>query len=520
MAITFLGITTICRAEVVLTRGVLPGVQVVLIVPQDGLNLQPGELVIDDETGGVLVLPDALPLQMSMRKVKLDGGYVWALEILDHRWRWDGPTVGGEWNKRLPDGSVDELTKKTPQELATLCLDALNESGYSVAGLPTNVYPYCDWRQHPSARLCLQEICDATACYVCGGEFAAVTIYAAGTGPDMPTVPGNTIIHSALSMVRPAPASYRVIGGPKRYCTKLKLDPFGFESDNSVTGIENLSYRPSAGWGSELPGDFGGLSAANQVLAKKGVWRVYEIAGQEDGSLDVPGSNVLVDAVAQYLPLLPAQVDSDSYTDDSKFPLPPKVTGTFYNYGDVPVDEAADTEWLGGFDLDLARGRVTFPVPVFKMGASQVPEAPTLKLLTSYHVRDAAGDEEGSLEHLDYIGAGSGYGGPLFIRRPELFDARQESTDYTHGTDEAILYIALFQAAYADNDLQDQTYAGIPAGSLSGLVAQIAVMGSYLGDEGFTTRICRLEELAPLSPSEIERKRKLITQRIAEERGL
>lgn len=520
MAITFPGITTICRAEAVLTRGVLPGVHVVLIVPQDDMELEPGTLVIDDGIGGVLNLPDALALRMSMRKVKLDGGYVWALEVLDHRWRWDGPTVGGEWNKRLPDGSVDEATKKTPQELATLCLDALGESGYSVAGMPTNVYPYCDWRQHPSARLCLQEICDATACYVCGGEFAAVTIYAAGTGPDMPTVPGNTIIHPTMTMVRPAPANFTVIGGPKRYCTKLKLDPFGFESDNSVTGIDNLSYKPASGWGAELPGVFEGLSAANQVLAKKGVWIVYEIAGQSDGSLDVPGSDVSVDAVSQYLPLLPAQVDTDSYTDDSKFPLPPKVLGTFYNYGDVPVDEAADTEWLGGFDLDLERGRVTFPVPIFSLGSDQVPTTPTLNLLTSYRVRDAAGDDEGSWEHLSVDGPGSGTGATLFIRRPELFDARQESTDYTHGTDEANLYLALFQAAYADNDLNDQTYAGIPAGSLSGFVAQITVMGSCLGDEGFTTRICRLEELAPLSPSEIERKRKLISQRIAEERGL
>jgi hypothetical protein len=326
VAATFPGIDSIARAEVVLVRGTLPGVHVVLIVPQDGLALEPGTLTITDGIGGTLVLPDCLVLQMSMRKVKLNGGWHWALEVLDHRWRWEGPVVGGEWNKRLPDGSVDEVTKKNPQELATLCLDALGESGYSVSGMPTNVYPYCDWRSHPSARVALQEVCDAVACEVTGGEFAAVTVYPLGSGPDMPS---GTIMHQSVTMERPAPANYKLVGGPKRYCTKLKLNPFGFESDDSVTGIDSLSYKPASGWGVELPGVFSGLSSSNQILAKKGVWIVYEIAGQADGSLEVPGSDVAINDVSQYLPLLPEQIDADSYTDDLQFPLPAKVTGTF-----------------------------------------------------------------------------------------------------------------------------------------------------------------------------------------------
>lgn len=517
MAITFTNLSGIYRAEVVLTRGTLPGVQVLLVNPQDGLDLEPGTLTLTDGNGGTLTLTDCLPLRMSMRKVKLSGGWMWALEVLDHRWRWWGPTVGGEWNKRLSDGSVAETTKKTPAELADLCLAAISESG-DTSNMPDNVYPYCDWRANPQAAIALQEVCDAVACEVCGGEFAAPVIYPAGSGPDLPS--GGTPAHASLTMVRPAPANFKVIGGPKRYCTQLKLNPFGFESDHAVTGIDNLTYKPASGWGVELPGVFAGLSDANSILAQKGVWVVYEIAGQSDGSLEVPGSAVIVDSVSQYLPLLGSQVKTDSYTDDSKFALPPVVSGAFYNYGDVPTDEAADTEWLGGFDLDLERGRVTFPVPMFAMGSSQVPEHPTLNLLTSYCVRDAAGDGEGSLEHLEVEGAGTGNGPTLFIRRPELFDARQEGTDYTSGTDEANLYIDIFQTKYADNDLDDQLYVGIPAGQLSGLVAQIAVMFSYLGDEGCTTRICRLEELAPLSPSEIERKRKLIVARIREERGL
>lgn len=511
---TFPGITAIVRAEVVLTRGILPGVHVVRIGPQDGLDLEPGELVVEDGIGGVLNLPDCLVLSHSMRQVELRGGWVWELEVLDHRWRWPQGSVGGEWNRRLPDGSVDPLYQKTPAELATMCLDGMGESGYDVSHMPATVYPYCNWNDNPSADLSLKALCDAVACEICGGEFEAVTIWPAGQGPDLPS--GGVPMHQETVMVRPAPGEIIVAGGRKRYATQLKLRAFGIDTDETVALLDNLSYRPASGWGVELPGVFAGLSATPQQFAKLSVWVIYQVTGQSDGSLAVPTSAVTVESVLQY-ELLDVQIARDDFGDGSQFALPAVVSGAWYNYGDVPTDEAANTLYLGTFDLDLPRQRVTFPLPIFSMGSDQTPQEPTLKLLTSYYVRDA---ETGQFESLEVTQSGPGVGAALVIIRPELFDSYDQGTSHSFGTSEANQYLTLFQAKYADNELQDQLYAGIPTAELSGIVAQITVMGSAIGDEGFTARICRLEELAPLAPSQIERKRKEIVRMIQEERGL
>lgn len=514
MGLSFSGINAIVRAEVMLTRGILPGVHVVRISPQDGLNLSPATLQIADGIGGVLNLPDCLALSHSMRKVELSGGWVWELEVLDHRWRWAQGSVGGEWNRRLPDGSVDPLYQKTPAQLATMCLDAMGESGYDVGHMPSNVYPYSDWRDNPSADLMLKALCDAVACEICGGEFQAVTIWPAGSGPDLPSA--GVPMHEQVVMVRPAPGEIIIVGGYKRYATKLKLRAVGIETDETVALLDNLSYRPSAGWGVELPGVFAGLPAANQPFAKLSVWRIYQVVGQSDGSLAVPTSSVTINTVSQYH-LLDVQIARDDFGDGSQFALPATVSGSWYNYGDVPSDEASDTPYLGTFELDLPRQRVTFPLPIYSLASDQTPQEPTLKLLTSYYASD---EDTGQYEALEVTQSGPGVGPALVVIRPELFDSYDQGTSHNFGTTEANAYLTLFQAKYADNDLQDQLYAGIPAVELSGIVAQITVTGSALGDEGFTTRVCRLEELAPLGHSQIERKRKEIVRMIQEERGL
>jgi hypothetical protein len=508
VAVTFPGLSNIFRAEGVFTRGTLPNSIVVLCAPQDSLRLGYGELTFNDGAGGSFTLPNCLPVLSTLKRISLTGplasvigAWAWSLVMLDHRWRWSRVTISGEFNRRNADGSVEESTRATPGAIATLIFEELGEAAYDVSRMPANVYPYVNWRE-TACDLALAELCHACVCEVCGGEFAQPVIYPSGTGSDMPA--GGTALHTAGRTVRPVPSNIGVVGGATKAAARLTLQAVGLESDDSIELIDNLSYKPTGGWGSELPGVFGGITnTTNLKLAQKTIWRWYRVQN------------------ASRYQFLNEQVGRDEDQDGADHTLPAQVFGSFYDYSDVPVDTSSGTEWLGGFEFDTDRGIVIFPLPVFAMGSSQVPQPATLQLLAAYYAVGPTNELE-SLQVSQSLSASGGIldGSTYLHRRPELFDCNDQGFQHTFGTTEANNYLTLLAQKFADNQLDDRAYAGIPSVSLSGLVAQVTVLGSAFGDEGFQTRVCRVEEMNPYGPSEQERRRQSIVRLLADERGL
>lgn len=509
-SLTFPGLASILRGQIIVTRGITPSAAVLLCVPEDGVELAPGDLTFT--CNGSVTFPDCLPLTNTMRKVKLGGGWAWAMVILDHRWRWASGSISGEYNRRLPNGSIDPDTQMTPGELADLCLEEMGETGYDTSEMPSSVYPYVNWNNLVPA-LALKQVCEAVACEVCGGEIASVFIQPLGTGQDLPA--GGNPLHPPATMTRPnQPTRIVLYGGNNVYCSQLKLAAVGPESDGTTKRINDLSYKPSGGWGSELPGVFGGLSTSNQILAQGGVWRWYDVIGQSDGSLAVPGSNTAVSSIDQYV-FLDTRLDQDTDLSSVKRPLSPKVTGTFWDYADLPTDTAANTYYSGPFQWDVARGRVIFPLPIFSFSSAQQPQEPTLNFIASYHVKDFDGNPE-RLVRVRQIG---GAGGDFIIRRPELFDTVNQGTAAGVGSAEAEETLDLWEQAFNEDVLADVSYAGLIDVLPSGIIAQVTITGSSIGDEGWTTRVCRLEEMNPEAPSEKERKRRELLALLAEELG-
>jgi hypothetical protein len=165
--ISYPGLQTFTKAEYVLSQGISPG-KCTIELPQelvDGLEAT-GDLTITyaDQT---ITLPNCL--LDSAHIDQGEKGYIARVTILDRRWQWKFGYISGHYNIRMPGGAnanegfnssgsngggnnkIRAGTEQAPQDLATLCLQAMGEQNYDVSALPNDPRPEIDWSWHNPA---------------------------------------------------------------------------------------------------------------------------------------------------------------------------------------------------------------------------------------------------------------------------------------------------------------------------------------------------------------------------------
>ena len=516
--ISFPGIGTELHASITISQGIQPAVAVLTNLPADLPSLQPGNLRIGPDTSYV-TLPDCLPLNPIMRQAlaRTDRSlnhWRQSLLILDHRWRWMFGSVSGEYNRRLPNGLVDTDTQKTPQELATILLQAMGESGFDVSSLPTSVFPYCNW-QSINPALALWQLCEKCACVVTGGEFAQVRIYRRGQGASLPS--GGTAPVSRFPLIS-RPGRIIVRGGPTVFQSKFKLQAIGAETDGEQSAVNNLEYKPGNGWSNEPPLAFPGLMDTELSAALATVWRWYRVQAQADGDLTVPGCNDPVSAIDQCFPLSNAQLSSAADLDGKQLSLPGYVDGVFWPYSDDGENSDDDTLFTGTWKLLEDRGIVEFPYPLFQLDENGNIEAAELFLTASHHVQKT----DGSLVAIERIENVGGSGADLVISRPEVFGTVIGRWDGTsrNGTistvqeaeNEADRYASLFAAAFANSEMDDREYPGIVPVRVDGRIVQARYQGGI--NRPYLTRASTGKEFDIYSVPAAERERRNLAEAV------
>ena len=129
----FAGIQAFLSFNYTLTPGITPGLATLYIPPQPGRIFEVGPLLVS-YGNTQLVFPDCKVDRISV-ETDGEGHTVWGLSILDRRWKWAWGRISGYYNVRRGETLVKE-TEKRPQELATLCLEAMGETGYDVSRMP------------------------------------------------------------------------------------------------------------------------------------------------------------------------------------------------------------------------------------------------------------------------------------------------------------------------------------------------------------------------------------------------
>tara|TARA_B100000519_G_scaffold25799_1_gene18129 strand:+ start:30592 stop:32292 length:1701 start_codon:yes stop_codon:yes gene_type:complete len=334
--------------------------------------------------------------------------------IMDWRWRWQYGYINGSYNiresKEQGSSSTEWKREKTPQELATLLLEALGEKNFDVKSLPNDTRPTVNW-QGARADSELTRLCSSLGCYPAPDyKQDRVVIHKMGDGSP-PNIQSGVIQEVRTMGVRPLPGTIRVVGGPSLFQTRLRLEAVGVDTDGSVKPLEEISYlkdRSGAGldkdttnWDKEIPGVFANIHGTYEKdgkelqirdLAADTVYKMYRVAGQAGGESWSPealrGTEFEPEGLDDLLPIRGNKVTTHKGPKGGDVENPATVHGEF---AQVKLDYANSypgAQWpAGGFSIDNASGIVSFQEPAFKFDKVLNKFTPAnLELDTSYPV--------------------------------------------------------------------------------------------------------------------------------------
>jgi len=527
----FPGLNKVLRGSFTYSNhGITPSRALIDIVPQQGIPpLQNTLTVTFDRTA--IPFYGCIIDSASMRRNA--GGFIVGCHILDRRWKWATGEISGKYNIRNEDGVLETANRKTPRELATLCLRAMNESGFSVNELPngTNLRPFIHWIFANPAQA-LDELCNRYGCAVSLELDGKVRIRKVGVGVPLPNL---STLRSVSYSFNPGnfPDSIKVVGGKILYEVRWKLQAVGMDTDKQIKPIDDLSYKPDGGWEKESPThmtntlkEFGEEARA---LALKSVFKWYQVKWTVDyyNNLDFTRK--------QCLPILQQLIDQGiDFESNKTTPLPPVVYGVYWaglNKADEVNNTAAGKVVDTKFNFMPNEGIIDFGGCMFQIagtlaGGDVTIAQADLWLETSCYAKGTYRDRNEQLWNRYYyekklrsnpIGTG-----PLIVRdesivltiQADSYDINSSSTPPTHRVytrTDNLLEVERQAKAIAEakaNEFQtlrslSAEYAGIEKIALDGARNQISW---NVGPQGATTKIGFNNEFDSIEPNAVQRR--------------
>lgn len=532
---TFPGVLGVIEADISVVEGISPSVCTLTITPQAQLLQEGGTLRIG--FGSIWV--DFQDCKVDSGSIERNAaGEIWRLRILDRRWKWAFGAISGSYNLRNADTTLQTDTEKTPRELATRCLEVMNETGYDVSALPVEPRPTVQW-DYDVPMEALASLCDALNCRVCLSlETGKVKIVKVGEGAPLPYGP----VVSGGATVNPPemPTTIAVVGAPIRYQHDFELEAVGLDTDGTIKPIDNLSYKPSAGWASCDIEEFDDVLEAKgkreQNLARQSVFRWYRIKQPMTirGFRDIDGSTV-VQTRRQVLPIFDELAETILQTNqaDGTKELRNRpslvygiwcpdadsvanITSTLTPPPTATVDED-DAVYVRSHNVNTELGIVMFDAPVFRNTANAAANLlsygpATLYLRASCNARSRIGL---ALFHYNRERA---TGAPFdtriqYVHRPDIemsyipeYDRYGNVTltdNKAEADKEADYWIDATLREYQATLPQTTTYAGLVMQDLDGAIQQITFAVTQRGT--FTTISRNDEQLTRTLPYRFRR---------------
>lgn len=525
----FPGIFQILGAEFNLVHGVSPSVCVITITPQANFESPGGTLEFAYDYVS-LAFTDCVIDRCTMQR---NGqGLIWQLAILDRRWKWAGNgEISGHFNIHDEDGSIRPSTEKTPRELIEMLFEELRESDYSIDDVPDTMRPEVEWVTAKPADA-LADLCDDIGCRVVLDLDNRIYIRRAGVGNELPI--DETVMDNSLTIDPPeVPDELGIITGPNLYQSDFILEAIGAEKCGAIVPIDDLSYKPSAGWSqADLPALLC-VDEEHRELARKWVFRAYRIVSPTY----IPGLEI-DDPMMDLEYLLPIDDEQCETANDACGPADTgeetnthlkrkkaQVYGVFWRksfdntnnaHEAVPLEENAELEYQGEFTVDTDRGIVHFDDWVVRNslddGSKTVytvdyAEA-DIYLRTAVRVKSVAKSSFYRTQFLRSLGGT--FGTPTrFVIKEDLvkryiptFNSSFEATSVDDNGEEietqATYYLDALEEAMQIGAPQTITYAGLVPIRLDGAIAQFSL--SITGGGTRTTMSRNTEQIDRVVP--------------------
>lgn len=362
--------------------GVTPSVCNLYTIPHVSSLPQVADLAIQTAGEAALVFPDCA-LEQPRLSVG-EGGQRWVLPIMDRRWKWQSGwgRLYGHYNVPRPDGTY--IREKTPRELASLCFDAMEESGYDVSRLLNDARPEIHWDgAHPTSEL--MQLCETLACIPTLNPTTNVAeIWPIGQGRSLPS--GFTQGKSYVPILPLKPESLIVEAAPTLFQATFKTEPVGLDTDEKWKRVDDLSYKPTKGWNrtasygfKEVTGTYvvHGRTLQKRDLAIATVRRCYRISGLANGGWIPDGiwePNQAPNSLKDFTLFALLADEEISPADGGLRPLPMRVLVKWFQVG---VGAKQNHElYTDNYQFDTTTGILTFSEPLFLIGP-----APTYDIL-------------------------------------------------------------------------------------------------------------------------------------------
>jgi hypothetical protein len=535
----FPGIQQIRRASFTLSQGITPSSALIEIVPQSNIIAEIGTLTF---SFGPLLLQfrDCRVNTASIRRTQGQGS-VLSFQVRDRRWKWRYGKIIGRYNVRKRDETIDSQTEKTPQQLATLLLQAMNESRFDVSALPNRSRPEVSWDyDNPATEL--DKLVNSLGCRIVLGLDNRIRIRRVGIGRDLP---GQDQMREGYGVMIPQrPDSLKLVGGPTRYQYKVLLEAVGEETDGSIKPIDDLSYKPSDGWEDVHHEDFHDIADnEKRQLALKTVYRLYRIkqqanlAGGGRNALNPPGyTGPDILKLKQLLPISSKLLDTFIVThsetgETEEAERDAFVEGDYYDNVSNNILRDANVTGLkypGSFSIDEDSGIVRFGRPVFKFNSDDQVVPATLYLTTISKIENATTRQLERYTRERRLPGQSQGTGPRILHQEEIVQWVKASYDrLTNVVQNVTSNINLdlnTQADYVLDAAQQEllqpeskelAYAGLKAIEPDGAIQQVSWQ---IGPGGATTQASLNSEFDFAVPSYKERQRQEFVQREIEEK--
>lgn len=525
---SFPGIFTVKSSRYSLVHGITPSVATLTIVPQATLPARDGAL--EFTFGSTRIVLEGFRIDF-LSATRNDQGEIYQISLFDRRWKWQaqsgGGHISGHYNLRLDDGEVDPELEKTPQQLASLCLEAMGErrGSFDVRQMPNVGRPEVVWDfENPS--MALASLCESLGCRVVLGIDNRVTICRLGVGASLPIDDDVMELTGAFNPPE-RPDSLLFVAGTSSFQVDLVLFPVGKENDGSIKYIEDLSYKPPGGWHTCEPLLMAKVADdRDRKLALQSVFRWYMIDHEKnpDGSgppLEIPGYGAIT-WLEQILPidgLLNEAVAADD--DEDPHFIDAFVWGTYWPYAISPDDTPPRTFYTWPYEIDAAEGIVKFDRPVVRYidigPAGRLPQPPKLYLRCTVQVHDV---NTWAIEHYTqeqlYPGPHLGTGQRLvksddvYLRVIPEYDPNTYRMLRTTDNEEELRREATYRFAAADQEYQatspqEVTYRGIRPFSTDGAIQSVTWETS--DESPARTRVARNDEFNATGMDYKERRR-------------
>lgn len=513
ISITFPGLNAIQEASYAMRPGISPSAAVVI-----ASNASPGSLTGDlvfayqkgagehasTPASNTITIPDCLVEDVSIVSDQPD---LLRVTLLDRRWRWIHGHIDGHYNRQRPEGGLDY--EQTPAQLMTLLLDAMGESGYSVAAVTAHdrnsSRPTVYWRGDVPA-LMLDALCRELGFVVTINSSNNVVICERNVGTPPPTTSGsgteqNEHLLAVASSRGVAPEYVRVACSNVQYECRLECEMVGLEPDGSVELIDDLSYAPAGGF-TALDMDEGftrvsgttsveGESVSHRALAQQTVGRWWRVKKQAHTAANYAPPGYLgtagdIDDIAMLLPLRPYLNSERTLSDGTRQRREYVVEGVFADSADSHDNYTGP--WRHAKSLDRLNGIVQLSRTAFKRGTPDVNND-AANAFTTVYLRCVVEVDDPDLNVKQYYAWTSSQNasgeGIRTIERPEIeFKVTPTYTDFTtldstddNGTEvdaEAEYYADAEAAQYAVTSGFTVVYEGLRTHSLDGMVRQIS----------------------------------------------